>query len=90
MKNNNTFKDIDVKKSFFLIKDKNNRVIEKPIKKQNFSWCSYILYMIFLKNKNHKIKFFENFRAQILSEESLMQNNLDVYKLFEYFNIKRI
>jgi hypothetical protein len=85
----NRFKEIEIKKSFFNIKDKNNQIIEKPIKKQKFSWCNYILYIIYFKNKNFKIKFYEYFRAQILSEESIIQNNLDIYKLLNHCNIKR-
>ena len=85
----NRFKEIEINKSFFEIKDKNNQIIEKPIKKQKFSWCNYILYIMFFKNKNFKIKFYECFREQILSEESLMQNNLDIYKLLNHCNIKR-
>ncbi len=85
----NRFKEIEINKSFFEIKDKNNQIIEKPIKKQKFSWCNYILYIMFFKNKNFKIKFYEYFRAQILSEENLMQNNLDIYKLLKFCNIKK-
>ena len=87
--NDNRFKEIDIEKSFFEIKDKDNNIIEKPIKKQKFSWCNYILYIMFFKNKNFKIKFYEYFRAQILSEESIIQNNLDIYKLLNHCNIKR-
>ena len=88
--NDNRFKEIDIEKSFFEIKDKDNNIIEKPIKKQKFSWCNYILYMMFFRNKNFEIKFYEYFRTQILSEESIMQNNLDIYKLLNHCNIKRI
>ena len=86
--NNNTFNEIDIEK-FFEKKDKNNQVFEKPFKKQKFSWCSYILYIMFFKGKKYKIKFYENFRADMLSEEILLQNNLDIYKLLKYCNIKR-
>ena len=48
----NRFNEIDIEKSFFKIKDKNNQTIKKPIKKQKFSWCNYILYIMFFKNKN--------------------------------------
>ena len=74
----------------FEIKDKNNNIIQKPIKKEKISWFSYILYIVLFKRNNSKIKFYENFRAQILSEEKLMQNNFDIYKLLEYCNLKRI
>ena len=86
----NRINKINLEKSFFEIKDKNNKVIQRPIKKEKFSWCSYILYIVLFKSKNNKIKFYENFRAQILSEENLVQNNFDIYKLLEYCNIKRI
>ncbi len=85
---NNTFNEIDIE-NFFEIKYKNNQVFEKPIKKQKFSWCSYILYIMFFKSKKYKIKFYEYFRAEMLSEEILLQNNLDIYKLLKYCNIKR-
>ena len=84
----NLIKRIDLEKSFFEIKDKNNKVIPKPITKQNFTWLSYIKYVILFKRKNSKIKFYENFRAKILSEENLWQNNLEIYKLLELCNIK--
>ena len=74
----------------FEIKDNNNNIIQKPIKKEKISWFSYILYIVLFKRNNSKIKFYENFRAQILSEEKLMQNNFDIYKLLEYCNLKRI
>jgi len=84
---NNIINKINLEKTFFDIKDKNNNIIKKPIKKEKFSWFSYILYIVLFKSKNSKIKYFENFRAQILSEQNLMQNNLYIYKLLEYYNI---
>ena len=62
------------------------------LKKKNLNGVAtfYILYMLLFKSKNYKIKFYENFRTQILSEENFLQNNLDIYKLLEYCNIKRI
>ena len=78
----------DLEKSFFEIKDENNKVIPKPVKKQNFNWFSYILYIILFKSKNSKIKFYENFRAKILSEENIWQNNFEIYKLLDYCNIQ--
>ena len=80
---------INLEKSFFEIKDKNNNIIQKPIKKEKFSWFSYILYILLFKSKNSKIKYYESFRAQILSEENLMQNNFDIYKLIECCNLKK-
>ena len=82
-------KKYEFEKSFFEIKDRNNNIIPKPIEKQNFSWCSYILYVMLFKKKNSKIIFFENFRAHILSEENFWQNHLDIYKLLDFCNIKK-
>ena len=81
---------INLEKSFFEIRDKNNNIIEKPNKKEKISWFSYVLYVVLFKRKNSKIKFYENFRAKILSEENLMLNNFNIYKLLEYSNLKRI
>ncbi len=44
---------------------------------------------MFFKSKKYKIKFYEYFRADMLSEEILLKNNLDIYKLLKYCNIKR-
>ena len=79
----------EIKRLFFEIKNCKKKEIYKPSKKHNFTWCSYFLYILLLKNKNNKIKFYENFRAQILSEENLVQNNLDIYKLLEICKIKK-
>ena len=80
---------INLENAFFEIRDKNNNIIQKPIKKEKISWFSYILYICLFKRKNSKIKYYENFRAQILSEENLMKNNFDIYKLLDYCNLNR-
>jgi hypothetical protein len=92
-KSNNSYDRINkiiLEQSFFEIKDRNNNIIQKPIKKEKFSWISYILYVVLFKRKNPKIKFYENFRAKVLSEENLMQNSYDLYKLLELCNLKKI
>ena len=86
----NRIKTPNFEKSFFEIKDKNNKIIQKPIEKQKITWYSYIFYILLFKRKNNKIKFYENFRKQILCEENFLQNNFDIYKLLEYCKIKRI
>lgn len=74
---------------FFEIKNTNNIAIPKPVKKQQFNWCNYFLYILLFKSNNSKLKFYENFRAQILSEENIVQNNLDLYKLLKFCGIKK-
>ena len=80
----------DILNSFFEIKYNVDKSVFKPKKKLNLTWCNYFLYILLFKNKNSKIKFFENFRAQVLSEENFVQNNLDIYKLLEQCKIERI
>ena len=80
------------KKKFSVIKDKDYENINKPIKpikKNNFTWLNYFCYFISFKKINHKITFYEDFRAQIISEENLLQNYSDIFKLLKICNIER-
>ena len=81
---------INNKKTFYEIKEVDNGIINKPTKKQNFTWLNYICYLLSLKKNNSKISFFENFRAQIISEENLIQNHLDIYKLLKALKFEKI
>ena len=64
----------------------------KPITKQNFTWFNYIYYSSTLffcwKSINPKIYFYENFRRQIISEENMIQNHLNIYKLIKYCKLE--
>ena len=64
----------------------------KPITKQNFSWLNYSYYSFILficcKSINPKINFYENFRRQIISEENMIQNHLNIYKLIKYCKLE--
>jgi hypothetical protein len=64
----------------------------KPITKQNFTWCNYIYYSFVLlfcwKSINPKIYFYENFRRQIISEENMIQNHLNIYKLIKHCKLE--
>ena len=59
----------------------------KPIEKQNFTWLKYIWYMICCGKNDKKIAYYETFRARIISEENIIQNYLDIYKLLKINNI---
>ena len=85
----NLIRRFNPEKTFFEIKDKKNKIIPKPQKKHNFTWLNFILYFISFKSKNDKMKFYEKFRAQILSEENCLQNSLDIYKLLKFCNIQK-
>ena len=64
----------------------------KPIKKQNFKWYNYIYYSLTLsfcwKSINPKIHFYVNFRRQIISEENMIQNHLNIYKLINHCKLE--
>ena len=60
----------------------------KPIEKQNFNWFNYLYYIILCRKNNPKMKYYEDFRAQIISEENLIQNHLNVYKIFKACNLE--
>jgi hypothetical protein len=67
---------------------KNNNENKQSLKKQKFTWFNYIFYIICLKRNNPRIKFFEDVRAQIISEENILQNYSDIYKLLKICKIK--
>ena len=62
----------------------------KPIKKQNFSFFNYIFYILTCKKINPKIKYYENFRRQIISEENIIQNHINIFKLLSECNIDNV
>ena len=61
-----------------------------PTKKQNFSWFTYIRYIISWQKNNPIISYYEDFRANILSEESIIKNHLELNKLFIFLKKKNI
>ncbi len=62
---------------------------ELPIKKQNFSWCKYILYLISFKTNDKMISYFEDLRAHLISEENIFQSYLDIYNLMKVNDIPK-
>ena len=63
--------------------------VYKPLKKQNFVFRSYLLYIVRCKRKNKKINYYENIRSQFISEENIIQNHLDIYQLLTIHKIKK-
>jgi hypothetical protein len=53
---------------------------KRPLEKQNFHWYKYLRYLICCKD-DKKIRYYEDFRAKIISEENIIQSYLDIYKL---------
>ena len=82
--NNNEFLNVVNKKKrfntqyIFPINEKNKEY--KLIKKVSFNFFEYIGYKI-SNNKRNKILIYESFRKKIISEEQLIQNYIDIYKL---------
>ena len=59
----------------------------KLIEKQNFTWIKYIWFMISCGKSDKIIAYYETFRAKLISEENIIQNYLDVYKLLKINNL---
>ena len=55
-------------------------------KEDQFSCFDYLFYMIFCKQYNSKVKYYEELRRLIISEECMVQNYLNIYKLLEINN----
>jgi hypothetical protein len=62
----------------------------KSLTKQYFSWISYLFYLLSCKTNNQKINYYEKFRTQIISEENMIQNHINIYKLLEFCKIDNI
>ena len=56
--------------------------------KEKFNCFNYLFYIIFCKKINVHIKFYEDLRRLIISEEIMFQNYLNIYKLLEFHNDK--
>lgn len=80
------------KKTFSQLKterNENNNDKSKIIKRKTFTMFDYIFFLMCLKKGNPKILYLEKFRTQIISEENIIQNHLDIYKLLKFCNIER-
>ena len=80
------------KKTFSQLKterNENNNDTSKIIKRKGFTLFDYIFFLIRLKSGNPKILYLEKFRTQVISEENIIQNHLDIYKLLKFCNIER-
>jgi len=52
-------------------------------KKKEFNWCKYIWYLITCGTSNKTIKYYEEIRENLISEENIIQIYLDVYGLLK-------
>ena len=69
-------------------KSKKNKK-EKSYKKKKFNFCSYIGYKICCGKNDKMIKYYENIREKLISEENIIQNYLDIYELLKLNNIPK-
>ena len=83
----NEFHNLEKKNS---INDENkDKESDKSIKKQNFIWFNYFYYLICCGKNNPKIQYYEDFRTHIISEENIIQNHLNIYKLLKACRIEK-
>ena len=61
----------------------------RPLEKQNFNWCKFLGYLICCGRTDQKMKYYEEFRAKLISEDNIIQNYLDTYKLLKHCNLKK-
>ena len=45
--------------------------------------------MICCGKNDKKLQYYEDFRAKLISEENIIQNYMDTYKLLKHCNIKK-
>ena len=70
--------------------NKNQENLEElAIKKHNFKYYKYIWYLISCKSNNKLFSYFENLRTSLISEENIIQNYLDIYKLLKINGIEK-
>ena len=92
---NNNCKDNKNEKKTVNIMDlneiKENEDFEnRPLEKQKFNWFKYIWYLICGGKNNQKIAYYEDFRAKLISEENIIQNYLDIYRLLKANNLQKV
>ena len=77
---------LDLKDEAKEIEDFENR----PLERQEFNWFKYIWYLICCGTNDKKIAYYEDFRAKLISEENIIQNYLDVYRLLKANNLQKV
>ena len=68
----------------------NQNELSKPLKKQNFTFYNYVFYLISCKLNNPKIYYYETFRKEVISEENLIQNYINIFKMLRVCNIENL
>ena len=69
--------------------EKREDIDNRPLEKQNFHWCKYLGYLICCGRNDKQLTYYEEFRARLISEENIIQNYMDTYKLLKACNIPK-
>lgn len=69
--------------------EKKEEIENRPLEKQNFNWCKFLGYLICCGRNDKKMSYYEDFRAKLISEENIIQNYLDTYKLLKHCGLKK-
>ena len=69
--------------------EKKDEIENRPLEKQNFNWCKFLGYLICCGRNDKKMSYYEDFRAKLISEENIIQNYLDTYKLLKHCGVKK-
>ena len=72
-----------------LSKNLKDELEDRPLEKQSFNWCKFIGYLICCGRNDKGMSYYEKFRAKLISEENIIQNYLDTYKLLKVCNVKK-
>ena len=69
--------------------EKKDEFENRPLEKQHFNWCKYLGYLICCGRTDKRLTYYENFRSKLISEENIIQNYMDIYKLLKACNIPK-
>ena len=91
--NNLSIKDMD-SKEYEKSKNSKNSISRgnddnMSIKKKKFIWFKYIWYLISCETNDKNIRYYENIREIMISEENIIQNYLDIYQLLKLNGIPK-
>ena len=67
-------------------KEEINNITNKE--KDDFNFCTFLIYKITFGAKYKEYKNYENFRKKIISEEQLIKNHLNIYNLVKNNKLK--
>ena len=87
MKQNNNMRRVRFKKRNNVRKNSvassERKEEDKPMHKIDMNFCTYIGFVICCHRNNPGMKYYEDFRGDMISEENLIQCQLDIYKLLK-------